>query len=255
MSKTEAPPFGFPKFPVVCKASAPGSATGRSFAPTPGLIEAWTRLSASLPIWQYPRRSVATKMNMRLDYDTQRAGRKVFLEGGMANIGSWGMRGREWAPGVRWNCPALLPGRDGPRIFPHLGLPGFSRGGGESRAENQSRSGDCRACGREEERNVSGDSASGGAFFPFPGKRARSFIGAVEKALLRSGLTFAFARHSGLEPESIFAFVFGLSPGHPHFRPGKIRTPPYMSASSVPHSGATLSPANRNQMRKRKQKS
>ena len=42
------------------------------------------------------------------------------------------------------------------------------------------------------------------------------------------------------KPESIFALVFDLSPGRPLSQPGKMRTPPYISASSVPDSGAAF---------------
>ena len=107
--------------------SAPGSATGRSVAPTPGLIKAWTRYSVSFPV--------------------RRSGRENVVNAVYAFRLRYAARGKQGFSGGDSGNPVM---RD-------------ARGGG----------------------NDSGDSASGGVIFPFPGKRDRSFIGAVEKGPLK----------------------------------------------------------------------
>ena len=87
-----------------------------------GLIEAWTRCAASsLGIAMRAQIESQQKVNMRLDYDTRRAGRKIFLEGrngeyrGMG--GCAGAHGREVSD-VGWSGPLARQGRA--RVFARI---------------------------------------------------------------------------------------------------------------------------------------
>ena len=69
-------------------------------------------------------------MNMRSDYDTQRAGRKVFLEGGDGEYRVMGDARARMGAGCSVELSGLLARQERAAHFPAFGVTGFFAGRG-----------------------------------------------------------------------------------------------------------------------------